>query len=498
LDNTYDNNQLVKTTVYDEDGKLSSMAKYTYDSKGRISNEIIYDEDGEMDIKYTYKYTSNSIVINEAYDALIKQSYFDDTDALDLLCDYTIGNKFFSDRTIFIDGFRSFSKQEFEVLDVMLSQADDVYITICSDEFPGKYTPFYYTKNFENRIRTIASKNNVVVNDDFYKQSEDAYPKDIFILEKNLYSEKDYFLTESDGSITIADMTMETRYIFVILEKEGALYSPVGYKSVNTLAADLGDIVREGTAEWNAQKARISFEWEKDKFEQGIGGLMSYYSFWITCPKEFTAYIMCASENYFTEMGLTKVEHHMIELENFSSRRLDKDHTVDDENGEMVSEPDYYKNNVLKPGQLMSVNDFYVHGNPNDGAVTYFASDSHGEGNCISWETGVCAAYERALEKIAYYSTIEPYQSRAEMFGLTGKEAEDWSKALLDAYSVYYGKAKPMLYVNDGSPLHMVNPYATGKNEDQVIPDRVIVMLKDLQGNYYEPMYFEVPDYFEK
>lgn len=68
LDNTYDNNQLVKTTVYDEDGKLSSMAKYTYDSKGRISNEIIYDEDGEMDIKYTYKYTSNSIVINEAYD----------------------------------------------------------------------------------------------------------------------------------------------------------------------------------------------------------------------------------------------------------------------------------------------------------------------------------------------------------------------------------------------------------------------------------------------
>ena len=28
------------------------------------------------------------------------------------------------------------------------------------------------------------------------------------------------------------------------------------------------------------------------------------------------------------------------------------------------------------------------------------------------------------------------------------------------------------------------------------IKDAVIVVLKDLQGNYYEPMYFPVPNYF--
>ena len=30
-----------------------------------------------------------------------------------------------------------------------------------------------------------------------------------------------------------------------------------------------------------------------------------------------------------------------------------------------------------------------------------------------------------------------------------------------------------------------------------VVPDRVIVMFKDLRGNYYEPMIFEVPNHFK-
>lgn len=307
-----------------------------------------------------------------------------------------------------------------------------------------------------------------------------------------------YGSLSSDGTLTISDLTMETQYVFVILERGETYFSKAASKTAKTLAADLGEIVRKGTAKWEAEKARISFEWHKDYFEQGIGGLMSYYSFDITCPKEFTSYIMCASDDYFSDMGLTKIEHEMIEIENYSSRTVDKDHTLDDENGKMRDEPNYIKNGEEKPGQLMSVNDFYVHGTPHEGAVTYFAEGTHGEGNCIKWDKGICSAYERALEKIAYYSSIEPYMYRATMFGLKDEEATNWANALLDAYKSYYESATPMLYINDGSPLRVSNPYATGVNEDQEIPDRVIVMLKDKDGNYYEPMYFEVPNYFEK
>ena len=302
----------------------------------------------------------------------------------------------------------------------------------------------------------------------------------------------------ADGTIAITDMTMETQYVFVILERGETYFSKAASKMAKTLAADLGEIVRAGSEKWEAEKAKISFDWHKDYFEQGIGGLMSFYSFSITCPKEYTSYIMCASDDYFTEMGLTKVEHEMIEIEKYASRNVDKDHTLDDENGEMRTEPNYVKEGEEKPGQLMSVNDFYVHGTPHEGAVTYFAEGTHGEGNCIKWEHGACTAYERALEKLAYYSSITPYMDRATMFGLKGDEATTWANALLETYKDYYQNSAPKLYVNDGSPLRISNPYATGVNDDGVIPDRVIVMLKDKDGNYFEPMYFEVPPYFEK
>lgn len=302
----------------------------------------------------------------------------------------------------------------------------------------------------------------------------------------------------ADGTITISDMTMETQYVFVILEKGQTYFSKAASKTAKTLAADLGEIVREGTPQWEADKARITIDWEEEYFEQGSTGLMSYYSFNISCPTDMTAYIMCASDDYFEAMGLTRVEHVMIELEKWTSRKLDKDHTVDDEYGMMKSEPDYYKNGELKAGQLMSVNDFYVHGSPSEGAVTYFSSGSHGNKNCISWENGACSSYARALEKIEYYKSLAPWTDRAAAFGLKGDEAAAWADALQKAYYPYYENSVPKLYINDGAPLRIGNPYATGINEDGVVPDRVIVMLKDLQGNYYEPMYFEVPiEYFK-
>jgi hypothetical protein len=301
----------------------------------------------------------------------------------------------------------------------------------------------------------------------------------------------------ADGTLTVTDMTMETKYIFVILEKGEKYYSPVGYKSATTLAADLGVIVKEGTDRWNQDRDKIVLDWEEEYFEQGVSGLMGYYSFKFSCPTDLTAYVMCASYNYFEEMGLLRKEHIMIEIENWCSRKMDKDHTVDDAHGNMKDEPDYYKNGELRPGQLMSVNDFFVHGSPFEGCVTYFAQGSHGEGNCIAWKNGVCENFERAKDKIQYYQTLEPWQGRAEAFGLSGDEAAKWAQDLKDAYLFYYQDSKPLIYENDGSPLRVSTPYATGVNEDGIIPDRVIVMLKDLDGNYYEPMYFEVPNYFK-
>jgi len=307
-----------------------------------------------------------------------------------------------------------------------------------------------------------------------------------------------YGSLSSDGTITVDGMTMETQYVFVILEKGEKNYSKIGYKMITTLAADLGTIVREGTPEWEAAKASVVIDWNKNQFEAAANSSMTAsYGFKFSCPDNLTAYVMAASDTYFSGAGITRMEHIMIEIENYASRRYANGNTPMTPDGQLMCEPDYYKNGEKKAGQLMNVYTFYVHGIPSMGFVTYFAKGSHGEGNCIYWENGRCSQYDAYSESIASYNTLAPWEERAKIFGLSGQEAADWAQALKDAYSVYYKDAEPMIYENDGNGIDIFAPYAMGLNDEGKVTDRVVVMFKDLKGNYYEPMFFEVPNYFE-
>lgn len=301
-----------------------------------------------------------------------------------------------------------------------------------------------------------------------------------------------------DGVITIEGLSMNTNYVFVVLAKdEEGNYSKAAYNKFTTLAADLGDLVQEGTDKWNDAFSKINIEWFEQSFHAAENSNMSAsYAFQISCPTDLTAYILCASDTYFEGMGLASVEEKIVYVEEYSSRKYDNGY-VPYKDGEMMCEPDYYKNGELKEGQLMNVYDYYVHGLPTLGFATYFAEGDH-DGKCIYWEGDKCTYYERALERIAYYNTIEPYKEKAAMFGLTGDEADAWADALFEAYRPFYEDAEPIIYYNAGEPLKISNPYAMGVNsETGKVSDRVIVVFRDLQGNYYAPMTIEVPDYFE-
>lgn len=302
----------------------------------------------------------------------------------------------------------------------------------------------------------------------------------------------------ADGEITIKGLRAEEKYhmVVVAVDSEGK-YSKAGYKNATTLAADLGEVAVAGSEKWNAAKNSINIEWLQNSFQAAANqAMMARYAFNFSCPQDYTAFILCASDSYFTEAGITKVTQQMIEIQNYCSRKYDDGHTPI-VNGDYACEPDYYKDGELRGGQMMNVVDFYVHGLPTMGFATYFAPDSHGEGNCIYWDNGHDVNYQRALDLIEEYKTLAKYEEKAAAFGLKGKEASDWAAALLEAYLPYYQDAKPLIYFNNGQPLYMMNPYAMGIDDKGVVHDSVIVMLKDREGNYFEPMYFPVPNYFE-
>lgn len=299
-----------------------------------------------------------------------------------------------------------------------------------------------------------------------------------------------------DGTITVTDLIMSTEYVFLVLaqDKTGN-YSKVGYKKFTTLAADLGDVVMSGTEKWNAALNNTVIKWDEQSFHLPANSNMSgSYRFSISCPTDLTAFVVCGSYNFFEGMELATIEQQIVYLENYASRKYDNGH-VPYKDGEMMTEPDYYKNGELHKGQLMNVYDFYVHGLPALGFATYFADGDHND-NCIYWDEGACSSYQRALEKIVEQKSIETYRRKAQMFGLQGDEAEAWAQDLLEAYLPFYENAEPIMYVNNGQPLNMVAAYASGLDEDGYVIDRVLVVYRDKQGNYYEPMTIEVPNYF--
>ncbi len=146
-------------------------------------------------------------LINEGYNALVEQSFFDDTNELDLLCEYAQINNLFKNKIIFIDGFRDFSKQEFELISVMMSQAKDVYVTLCINEMPVPYSSFYFIKTLENSLRTIANNCSCTVDEIKCIQDDSAFTNDIFTLEKNINTENTGSSFETDNSVIVTECT---------------------------------------------------------------------------------------------------------------------------------------------------------------------------------------------------------------------------------------------------------------------------------------------------
>lgn len=307
----------------------------------------------------------------------------------------------------------------------------------------------------------------------------------------------------SDGVLNMTDLKGNTIYHVVIIAKDAeGNFSKAGHAQFTTLAVDLGTIVTSDSQTWKDAKAKVVIDWHEEKFRSAANSNMSaYYAFDIKVPTDLTAYILCMTEEYFQENPDTQtLEDKIIDIEAQCSRKYDAGKVTYDENGEYVCEPDWIDDNGnVHQGTLLNVYDFYVHGYPTNGFATYFATGSHGATNCTEWEAGACTNYAYALNHITKRHTVDYYkdlfrnQRGLKIQSVIDKAAQD----LFEAYYPYYKDAKPLIYENTGEALYMEQHYASGPNDEGVVMDDVIVVFKDAQGNYYEPMFFEVPNSFK-
>lgn len=143
--------------------------------------------------KYLKAKLNDMLEIYEKYTEEISNCYIDENDNLTLLADKLELVKDFDNTDIYIDEFVGFTYQEFEILRKLLNKANEINLTVCTDEIEMNSEPdadiYYSNKLTLNKILNIAKDENIHIDNPVelsdkyrYKNNELAH------LEENIYA----------------------------------------------------------------------------------------------------------------------------------------------------------------------------------------------------------------------------------------------------------------------------------------------------------------------
>ncbi len=245
-----------------------------------------------------------------------------------------------------------------------------------------------------------------------------------------------------DGVITITDHTPGLEYVIVIMAKDNeGLYSNATVLKFTPNSVNIGTIVLKNDPKYEA--ARPSVTWNEDEFIPGQGMMFGVYSYNVTVPKGFTAYILSGTDNYFLEINPATGEviprdvpadEKILKVINIVDKHIDSDYYDDD------GKATYYS---------------FQHGDPNKGNVVLWASKEFHDSRCD------CGA---------------PYDIEGSYMG-------------------NHGTIHHELHINDGKPFRVRMP--SGFGDKTKVVDRVFIVCQDEDGNCYEAFEWDVPvEYF--
>ena len=131
-----------------------------------IEPEMIEQAAAKLDDALLRQKLTDITLIMRTYDAILSLGFADALDDLTRLAHKLELNPFFKDKTVIIDAFKGFTPQERLVLNRILLQADNTYITLCTDKLDddeqglGLFSP---VKATARQVISMAQKNGIPV-----------------------------------------------------------------------------------------------------------------------------------------------------------------------------------------------------------------------------------------------------------------------------------------------------------------------------------------------
>ena len=148
-------------------------------------------------------------LIYDVYDAMFRQRYADEDLQIEKLCRVLDDTQFLDGYTFAIDGFKSFTGQELALMGRILSQAKDVYVTLCTGGADPSMV-FQSVDETKKRLENMAKERNVRV---FTVDKEQAgirngaqyIAPELAFLEENLFYPADRVWDGPADHITICE-----------------------------------------------------------------------------------------------------------------------------------------------------------------------------------------------------------------------------------------------------------------------------------------------------
>jgi len=171
------------------------------------TNSVTPDELLEVADKYANKTLSLKLrdiaIIYQNYDMIIGQEFIDPTDRLAKLYDRLLKCKYFENKTVYLDSFKGFTGQQFKIIDRILSQADDVYISFSCNSSPDtEFDLFSNIRKTVNRIKSRAEAYGKALGEDIVLQNDFYASRSIAAIEKLLSGSKKVAFS-GDDTVTV-------------------------------------------------------------------------------------------------------------------------------------------------------------------------------------------------------------------------------------------------------------------------------------------------------
>ncbi len=178
-----------------------SFAKTMLDTVGEFKINSISSEDIKIVANSTNAPTLKLKLLDiatiiENYDAIVGERFIDPADSLTKLYDTLKDFHYFSGKTVFIDSFKGFTGQQYKIIDRILSQAENVYISLTNNvNNTQEYGLFSNIRKAVLRIEKIAKAHNIKIEQPIILDTPRFNNEGLFALERLMSNES---LDETD------------------------------------------------------------------------------------------------------------------------------------------------------------------------------------------------------------------------------------------------------------------------------------------------------------